>query len=248
MGIIRKQSTHTTILLYIGIVVGFIGSALVRPKILSEGEIGLLQIILNTTALVSGIFTLGANLTTIKMFPKFQTEDKSNRGLLSFILLVGLVGALLSIPFILSTSFFFFENSKGERFEGFSFNQGFYIGLILVIIARLFQNVLDAYLRSYHNSVVGVFSESIILKLFPVLGLLMYYLKWIDFQQLVYFNMVVFSIPVLLTLFFLKRIKVFLLVKPGPFSREEKKEMKEIAVVGLFEIISAGIMFHLSIR
>ena len=80
MGIIRKQSTYTTIILYTGIIVGFIGSALIRPKILSEGEIGLLQIVLNTTALFAGVFTLGANLTTLKMFPRFQIRTPTRRG------------------------------------------------------------------------------------------------------------------------------------------------------------------------
>ena len=245
MGIIRKQSTYATIILYIGIVVGFVGTALIRPKILTEGEIGLIQIMLNTTALFAGVFTLGANLMTLKMFPRFQTEDHTNRGLLSLILLMGLFGALLAIPAFYFSEFFFFSTKDGERFEGFDYNVGFYIGIILVIVSRLFQFMLDAYLRAYHNNVLGVFSESIILRVLPIFGLLLYYLGLIDFQFLVYFNMGIFLIPVLLTFLFLNRLKVLVLKNPGPFSREEKHEMKGVAIVGLFEIISAGIILYI---
>lgn len=245
MGIIRKQSTYATIILYTGIIVGFIGSALIRPKILSEGEIGLLQIVLNTTALFAGVFTLGANLTTLKMFPRFQTTDNKNRGILSLLLIIGLLGAILSVPVFLNTEFFFFQNREGERFEGFDFTQGFYIGILFVIVSRIFQHILDGYLRAHHNSVLGVFSESIILKVLPIFGLVMYYVKWIDFQQLVYFNMGIFILPVILTALFLKRLNVIRFIKPGPFSTEEKKEMKGVAVVGLFEIIGGGIILYI---
>lgn len=245
MGIIRKQSTYSTIILYIGIIVGFIGTALIRPKILTEGEIGLIQIMLNTTALFAGVFTLGANLMTLKMFPRFQTEDHSNRGLLSLILLMGLVGSLLAIPAFYFSEFFFFSTKEGERFDGFDFNSGFYIGIFLVIVSRLFQFMLDAYIRAYHNNVLGVFSESIILRVLPIVGLLFYYTGLINFQFLVYFNMGIFLIPLLLTFFFLNRLKVFVLKKPGPFSREEKKDMKGVAMVGLFEIVSAGIILYI---
>ena len=245
MGVIRKQSTYTTIILYLGIIVGFIGTALIRPKLLSEGEIGLLQIVLNTTALFAGIFTFGANLTTLKMFPKFQTNDNGNRGFLSLILLIGIVGSVLTIPVFFSTSFFFFQNNEGEQFDGFDFTHEFYLGVVFVIIARLFQNILDGYLRAHHNSVLGVFSESIILKVFPILGLVLFYVGWIDFPVLVYFNMGIFILPIILTVLFLKRLNVVRLVKPGPFSKEEKKEMKGIAVVGLFEIIGGGIILYI---
>jgi O-antigen/teichoic acid export membrane protein len=245
MGVIRKQSTYTTVILYLGIVVGFIGTALIRPKLLSEGEIGLLQIVLNTTALFAGVFTFGSNLITLKMFPKVRTDDNANRGLLSLILLIGIVGSVLTIPVFFNTSFFFFQNNEGEQFDGFDFSKGFYLGLVFVIIARLFQNILDGYLRAHHNSVLGVFSESIVLKVFPIVGLVLFYIGWIDFQVLVYFNMGIFILPLLLTLMFLKRLKVFRLTKIGPFSSEEKREMKGVASVGLFEIIAGGVILYI---
>ncbi|GAA0876317.1 hypothetical protein GCM10009118_27270 [Wandonia haliotis] len=244
MGIIKKQSTYSLIILYAGVIIGFIGTALIRPKILSEGEIGLLQIILNTTAMFSGIFTLGANFTTLRMFPIFQSEKDNNRGLFSLVLLIGIMGALIMIPVFLATEFFFFENKEGESLEEFAYTNNFYLGVILVIIARLFQNILDGYLRANKVSTLGIFSDSIILKVFPIIGLALYYFEWIDFVGLIYFNMSIFILPLVLSFVFLKKLKIFHLSAPGPFSKEERKEMRGVSMVGLFEIISAGIILY----
>lgn len=244
MGIIQKQSTQTTIVAYTGIIIGFIGTALIRPKILTEGEIGLLQLMLNVTALFSGVFTLGTNLTTLRMIPHFKTEDGRHRGFMTFSLIVGLIGSIIAIPVFMGTEWFFFQNRDGG-FHGFDYNTGFYVGILMVIIARIFQNILDAYLRVNHQSVLGVFSESIILKTLPIFGLALYFLELIDFQQLIYFNMGIFLFPVLLSVIYLRKMNARFFVKPGPYTKNEKKEISGTSTIGLFEILSAGIILYI---
>jgi O-antigen/teichoic acid export membrane protein len=243
MGIIQKQSTQTTIIAYLGIIIGFVGTALIRPKILSEGEIGLLQLVLNITALFASVFTLGTNLVTVRMIPFFRTEDNTNRGFMTFSLLIGLTGCLLAIPVFLSTEWFFFQNKDGG-FDGFDYNTGFYIGILMVITARIFQNILDAYLRVNYDNIPGTFSESIILKTLPILGLFLYFIQLIDFQQLIFFNMSIFLFPVLISFLLLKRRKLLKLAKPGPFSQSEIKDIRGTSFVGMMEIISAGIILY----
>jgi len=245
MGIIRKQSTTISILLYLGVIIGFVGVALIRPKLLDEAEIGLLQVIWNTTALFAGIFTLGSNFIILRLFPKYKTADGKNRGLFSLILLLGLAGILLMIPVFFITEFFFFESKDGERLAGFSYNHLFFLGVILVIISRLYQILCDTYLRAHHHSVLGVFSESVILKVFPIIGLALFFIGWLDFHDLVYFNMWIFAFPLLLSVFFLYRLRIVSFAKPGPFNSSEKKELVGAAGVGFFEIVSAGIILYI---
>src|SRR5690606_34827603 len=56
--------------------------------------------------------------------------------------------------------------------------------------------------------------------------------------------MSIFVLPLVLSFVFLKKLKIFHLSAPGPFSKEERKEMRGVSMVGLFEIISAGIILY----
>ncbi|MBD8490982.1 oligosaccharide flippase family protein [Echinicola sp. CAU 1574] len=244
MGIIRKQSSQTTIIAYTGILIGFVGSALLRPKILSEGEIGLLQLVLNTTALFASIFTLGTNLTTLKMIPEFRDKPEKKKSFISFSLLVGLAGTMLAIPVFLLTKKFIFQTQDGG-FEGFNYNPTFYWGIIVVIGFRVFQYILDAYLRTNHQPLPGVFAESIIQKSLPIIGLILFYFQWISFQQLIYFNLAIFVLPLLISFIMLNKAKAFNLGRPGPFSLEEKKTIAGISSSGILEILSSSLILYI---
>lgn len=247
MGIIRKQSTQSTIIIYSGILIGFLGTAVIRPKILSPDEIGFLQVLLNMTTFLGGAFTLGANLITIKMLPKFRTEDGSNHGLLRLIFSLGLLGVLLGIPILYFGESFFLQNNNGDRFSNFHYSYFFYAILFLIIAIRTFSNLIDNYLRAYHVSVPGVFSDNIVLKTLPIFSLILLYFNWFDFTTLIYFNLLIYTIPLLIGWYYLKKINVIRWTKPGPFTQEEKKEMRGIAQVGFVEIISFFIVLFIDV-
>lgn len=244
MGKIRKQSSQTTLIAYAGILIGFVGSALLRPKILSEGEIGLLQLVLNTTALFASIFTLGTNLTTLKMVPEFKHKPKKRKSFITFSLLIGLIGSILAIPVFLFTGNFIFQTHEGGL-AGFDYNLVFFGGVLVVIAFRIFQYILDAYLRTNHQPLPGIFSESIIQKFLPILALIFLYFDWINFQHLVYFNLAIFILPVSISFFLLKNSKAFRLGKPGPFTSYEKQKIAGISSSGILEILSGGLILYI---
>ncbi|MDP4964928.1 MAG: lipopolysaccharide biosynthesis protein, partial [Salibacteraceae bacterium] len=59
MGIIRKQSFFSSIILYIGMAFGFVLILFVYPKYLSPEEIGLVRVIIDIAALLSPYILLG---------------------------------------------------------------------------------------------------------------------------------------------------------------------------------------------
>ncbi|MDN3667827.1 polysaccharide biosynthesis C-terminal domain-containing protein [Echinicola jeungdonensis] len=246
MGKIRKQSSQTTIIAYAGILIGFVGSALLRPKILTEGEIGLLQLVLNTTALFASIFTLGTNLTTLKMVPEFKHKPKKRKRFISFSLLVGLAGALLAIPAFLGLRNFIFQTNEGGL-AGFDYNWTFFSGVLVVIAFRIFQFILDAYLRTNHQPLPGIIAESILQKFLPIIALVLLYIDWISFQQLVYFNLAIFILPVSISFILLNRSKAFRLGKPGPFTPYEKQKIAGISSSGILEILSGGLILYIDV-
>ncbi len=247
MGKLRKESTNATILLYFGLVIGFFGTAIIRPKLLSADEIGFLQVTLNMVSLFGAAFILGGQLLIIKMVPKFRTEDNKNRGLFRLIVYLGLIGCLIGIPFILLLEPFFFENNNGERFQGIDYNFLFYAVLFVAIIAKTFFYLFDNYLRAYFISSPGVFSENVLLKALPIFALILIYLNLVNYDFVVYFNLIIYLIPFFLVLYYLKKINVINWTKPGPFTKEEKREMWGISSVGFMEIISYFIVLFIDV-
>ncbi len=247
MGKLRKESTYATILLYFGLVIGFFGTAIIRPKLLSADEIGFLQVTLNMVSLFGSAFILGGHLLIIKMLPKLRTEDNKNKGLFKLIIIMGTVGCLFGIPLLILLEPFFFQNNEGQRFNGINYDLLFYAILYIAIISKTFFYLFDNYLRAYHISVPGVFSENVLLKTFPILALLLIYLNWVNYDFVVYFNLVIYCIPLLLAFYFLKKIKAIQWTKIGPFSREEKREMLGISSVGFMEIISYFIVLFIDV-
>lgn len=244
MGLIKKQSSQTTLIAYAGIIIGFVGSALIRPKFLDESEIGLLQLVLNTTALFSSIFTLGTNLTTLKMVPAFVNQPSKKKSFISFSVILGIIGLIISIPIFFGLKQFIFKPEDGGL-PNFDYSTHFFWAILLVIGFRIFQNILDAYLRTIHQPLPGVFAESIIQKFFPIIGLLLYYYEYINFQELIYFNLFIFGIPILVSAYKLYQSKAFELRKPGPFTSEEKKTIAGISMSGVLEILSGGLILYI---
>lgn len=247
MGIIRKQSTQATIVIYFGIVIGFIGTAVLRPKILAPDEIGFLQVVLNMTIFLSAVFTLGANLITVKMLPQFQLQDSHNKGLFRLICYLGVLGCLLGIPIVYFSESLFLQNNQGERFDGVGYNAFFYVSLYLIIVIRTFYNLFDNYLRAHYVSVPGVFSDSIVLKSLPIFILGLFYLGFLGYSDLFYANLFIYIIPLFIAIYFLKKIKAINWTTPGPFTIKEKKEMLGVAGVGFMEIISYFIVLFIDV-
>lgn len=247
MGKLRKESTYATILLYFGLVIGFFGTAIIRPKLLSAEEIGFLQVTLNMVSLFGSAFILGGHLLIIKMMPKLRTDDNKNRGLFRLIVSLGLIGCLVGIPLLILLEPFFFENNDGVRFQGIDYNFLFYSLLFMAIFAKTFFYLFDNYLRAYFISTPGVFSENVLLKALPIMALVLIYLNWVSYDFVVFFNLIIYIIPLFLVVYYLKKIKAINWTKPGPFTKEEKREMWGISSVGFMEIISYFIVLFIDV-
>ncbi len=247
MGVIRKQSTYSSLVIYAGILIGFLGTSVIRPKILSAEEIGFLQVVMNMISLFGAAAILGSHLIVVKMYPKFKTQDHKNRGLFRLVMLITAVGLLICLPLFFVLEPFFFENNQHYRFQGIGYDFWFYALLLVSIASKAFFYVFDNFLRMHHQSVQGVFSENIVLKALPILALGLIYFGAINFAELVYFNLLIFIIPVLIGWYYLHKVKAINWAKPGPYSNEEKREMRGIAQVGFVELISFFIVLFIDV-
>ncbi|HEY9113717.1 MAG TPA: hypothetical protein VIN10_03400, partial [Bacteroidales bacterium] len=96
MGIIQKQSISGTIYSYIGVLLGFVITGLLFPRVFTTDEVGLLRVLISYSTLLAQFAGLGFSAVTVKLFPFFHSEKKNHHGFLGLVSLVSLFGFLLA--------------------------------------------------------------------------------------------------------------------------------------------------------
>ncbi|MFY0652176.1 MAG: polysaccharide biosynthesis C-terminal domain-containing protein [Cyclobacteriaceae bacterium] len=200
MGIIRKQAVHSSIYIYLGVFLGFANAAMLMPFLLTSDQIGIISLLAAYTNVFSNLFAFGLPLITIKLFPKFK-EDPSgaHHGFFSFSFILTIVGSILGIAFffLIKDQLISGKNTAAE-FEPFVWA---FAGLF--VLRLVFKN-FDPLVRMLHNTVLGSFGESFLLKFLITLSLLLFWhLESAQFELLFILYTIGLSSPGIVSMAFL---------------------------------------------
>ena len=91
MSVILKQSFWSTIIIYIGVLLGFVNSIILFPKYLSTEQIGLIRQIISAAIILIPITTFGASATYVKFYPSFKDDRNKKNEFFSFQLFIILI-------------------------------------------------------------------------------------------------------------------------------------------------------------
>ncbi|MBD3637731.1 MAG: oligosaccharide flippase family protein [Crocinitomicaceae bacterium] len=241
MGIIQRQALRNTVINFIGAIFGSI-TRISMSLLITEAQIGLLTLLDAISGVFSIVFSFGFEQILAKMFPRFRDDKNGHHGFLMFGVLLSLTGILVS-----SVLFFFFEDlflsdneGTNKIFRSFSF-----LVFPLIFFRIVFRN-LDGYAKMLFNTVIGVFLESFLSKMVLAMGMVAFFLSWIDFDQLVYVFVLNFCIPGLVIIFyaFLKTKKITLPHK-DLIAREERKNIGEYILFGILLGTSGSIILYI---
>ena len=118
MGIVARQSIKGTIATYIGVAVGIVTTFFVQTKYLTTEEIGLIDVLLQSALLFSGLAQLGTNTSAIRYYPFFKDEERRDHGFFGWTLIVPFVGffAFLGFFFLLQKPIAAFFSEKSALF------------------------------------------------------------------------------------------------------------------------------------
>ena len=92
MGVLLKQSFWSSLIIYLGVLIGFVNSLILFPKYLKTEEIGLLRQIISAATLLLPIAAFGISGTSIKFYPEFSNDVKSKNEFFSLQFFLSLVG------------------------------------------------------------------------------------------------------------------------------------------------------------
>lgn len=233
MGIIQKQSISGTIYSYIGVVLGFVTTAILYTHFFTTDEVGLLRILVSYSVLFAQFAGLGINSVTVKLFPYFRNYDKKHHGYLGLALLISTIGLAISVAAFVLLKPAILDNAKGGADL---FSTYFYYVIPLIIFTLLF-NIFDTYYRVLYKAVKGIIYKEVVQRVLILVVIILYYFGILDFHLMVGFYTIALISPGVLLFGSLIYNKQLYIVPDVSFI--DKNLAKEMLNVGVFGIIAS---------
>jgi O-antigen/teichoic acid export membrane protein len=230
MGIVIKQGIQNTILSYTGAVLGFVNKLYFLPKILHVEQVGLINIIASIALLYAQFSGFGVYQIILKFYPYYSTQKKGDfLTLLLFWITIGF--GLVTVAFL------FFDVFIQENFlQNSPLLLQYYYWIIPLAAFIFLTEVLDSYSKAILKSVFSSFVKDIFLRLIFLIGIALYWFKWIDFDAFVQFTVFSYLITLLLLLAYFIKLKAFTFTLP----KIPKKEIVNISRFGFYALLTGA--------
>jgi len=237
MGIIKRQSILGTVFSYVGVVIGFITSGILFPRMLSPEQIGLLATLVSYSLLYSLIATLGFNSTVIRMFAYFRNSQNNHNGFVALMQLVLLAGiGIFIIIYYLSVPYLHLANSGNSEL----LVQYTHYILPLTIFGTLFI-VLDNYNSVLFNAVRGIFLKEVLLRILILILIILFYFRFIHFENFLILYIVATCIPGLLIFLLLKwEGNLLFNIHEIKIAVDKKRELVSVSLYGMLSSFSGN--------
>ena len=238
MGVIQRQGTKNSLVLYFGVLIGGLSTLFIYP--LDYSMYGLVQTCLDLVIFLTPIVTLGATSLTLRFFPRFRQEGRDDQGFLGFILAVTL-GAMIVAGGMLAL----FGSYVTSSLELLGFDLQVFRThrwpLIVLLVIYVFILIFDNYIRNYNRIVVQSLFTNLLPKVgLPVLILVLVY-QGISEQTFVWGYVAIYAFALLGLVFYAKLVTPFNLRIQQSVLRQEKmlKEMYIYASYSVFGTMGA---------
>ncbi|WP_299250029.1 polysaccharide biosynthesis C-terminal domain-containing protein [uncultured Cytophaga sp.] len=178
MGIIIRQSFKSTLISYIGIAIGMINVLWLMPEFFSPEEVGLFRLLQDIPIMIASFMQFGAANIADRFFPRFKTEDGTNKGFLFLLLTYPLLGYLIFLLtyWIFNTDIAAIYANKSPLFIDY---MHFLIPLSLFL---MYSSLFETYSRMHLRIVVPTFIREIIFRILFVLLIAGYALQFYSFN------------------------------------------------------------------
>ena len=203
MGKVIRDGFRLSVISYSGAAIGYLNKILIFTNILSEEQLGLVNLLVNVAALFAQGANLGTPLVIGRFFPFLKTADHRNNGLLFWTLLFSALGFLACAAFLLG-----FREPILSHYSESPLLGAYYLYLIPVILSTAFFNLFDMYLRMYGKNLFSGFVSDILLRLSNLIAVLAYAFGWVDFHGFVGLYIFFQCMPALLLLLYMLKHKL----------------------------------------
>ncbi|NJN41373.1 MAG: oligosaccharide flippase family protein [Flammeovirgaceae bacterium] len=181
MGIVVRQSIITTIISYIGVIIGYINLLYLFPKFLAPEQLGLLRTVQDAAILFAPFAQFGIAQSIYRYYPRFALDKKTAASFISLMLVLGLLGFLF---------FFFvftlFENTVLSYFQENAAEVIQYTSIVLwLTLVLLMTAILEAYSRSALKVIVPNLLREIVVRSLLAILVVLYFQEFLTYHQFI---------------------------------------------------------------
>ncbi len=221
---ILKNTIKTSIINYIGIIIGVVSVLFIQTEILTEKEIGIIRLILDKSLLILPFFLFGISSVASRFYFYFENDENFYNGFITFLLGIPLV--TLTTGYIISKLFNLSQNIANFQL------------LIYVLFFSLYILIFESHLSTKAKIIYPSFLRNILFRVIFLLILGLYYYEIIDYNKLLIFYTGIYFIHFsLLLIYFLKNLNYRFSIN---FSLFKHPAIKEIIPYSLFLFLGAG--------
>ncbi len=230
MGVVIKETIRTSIVNYIGILLGVVNVLWLQTAILSEGEIGLIKYYFDLSILFTPFIVLGVNSLPGRFLHRFKTLEE-RQGFLTFLIVLPLfLFILFCLSFFISLRLDFFGlNSK-------IFDEEYIVPFIVLVFSNVYILVLEGVLQGLSKVFFPALFKNVFIRLMLTVVLGMYYYELITFETLFLCYSLFFLVDFIALVFYLNN----LLPIRFNLSFFYQRIKKEVIRYSLFLLVGAG--------
>ena len=216
MGIVFRQSLSNTIITYFGFGVGAVNVLFLYTRFLSAEYFGLVGVILSTSAILMPLLAFGVPNTLVKYYSSFRNTRHTD-GFLTLMLLlpVGIILPLGIFSMLANEALAAFLSRKNAIVADYVWHI-FFIGLTMAYF-----EVFYAWSKVQMKTVYGNFMKEVFARLGVTLLLFAVYLDYISVPVFLHALIGLYSLRMLLMLWYACRLRLPDFRAPWPQNRQE---------------------------
>ena len=231
MGVFLKQSFWSSLIIYFGVIIGFINSLILFPKYLNTEQIGLLRQIISAATLLLPLSAFGISATAIKFYPEFSLDNKSKNQFFSIQLLLTIIGffSVLIIIFSFFPLISEFFSKKSELIINY------FDVIIFILLLLTISTIFEAYLRARMHIILPNITNGVLNRILTGSSILLLSASLISFNEMIYFQIPIYALGVIILIIFSYKKERFKL----DFHLDKiKNKIKDIFNYNLYSLIS----------
>jgi len=233
MGIIKRQSLKSSIVNYIGVLLGVVFFNFIFPHLISKEYLGLIGLLQNIMWIFAAIPALGLPLIMYKYHSHWKDKDTLSH-FNAFALLAMFAASILftGLYLLLKQPIVSFYQSKSALFLPY------YLLVIPLVIVQAYTQYFEMYCTMKLRVAVPTFLKEIATRLLIILLVYLFVYKVLNEQQFIYgFAVVYFISWVTLIIYAVKRLH-FKAFKPLLYVKDNKEIKEQFAFGGSLLLLS----------
>jgi len=204
LGIVQRSSVSSTIIIGIGILLGFLTAGVLLPNYLNEEQNGVLTLFNSYSIIFSQIIVLGLNTTIIRFYPHFKNEKNKNNSFLTNISIIVITSCLIFIAiYYLSKSYL------KDMFASSPLFDANYFLVVPITISTAFFYLFDAYSTAMVKSVRGFFLKDVLQRIFILASIFLLLLFTLNFRNFIALYSISLCLPSIIFFFILLKEQQF---------------------------------------